>query len=102
MELERREGLDTSTAYQKLGFEPDPREYSIVSEVFETMGIPDRIKLISNNPSKIRFLEESGVTIVERVEPKLHLTKVAEKYLSEKTKALGHIPYKNVVIIDDK
>ena len=81
-------GLDTVEANHQLGFEADLRRYDIAEEILKHFGI-DKIKLLTNNPKKIKSLKD--IEIVERIPiaiaPNLH----NEKYLNTKKEKMGHI-----------
>lgn len=61
-----RSGKDTHEAYLELIGHPDPREYSDVLSVMESLlgGQKSRIQLLTNNPYKILFLERYGYPVV--------------------------------------
>ncbi len=83
-------GLDTVEANVKLGFKPDLRDYGIGAQILVNLGV-HKMRLITNNPTKIIGLEGYGLHIVERVpiETKPHKKNI--KYLKAKKKKLGHI-----------
>jgi 3,4-dihydroxy 2-butanone 4-phosphate synthase/GTP cyclohydrolase II len=77
-------GADTVEANEKLGFEVDAREYQQCAEILFDLGLC-KVRVMSNNPDKIRALEEAGVPIeVESEEPAAH-------YLKIKREKLGHL-----------
>nr|MCP3649848.1 hypothetical protein [Arcobacter sp. DNRA7] len=49
------------------------------------------IKLITNNPKKIEFIEESGIKIEERIPAITKINKFNENYLQMKKDYMGHI-----------
>ncbi len=83
-------GFDTVEANVKLGFKPDQREYSLPVEVLKTLGVKE-LKLLSNNPDKVRAIEEAGITVVERVPCEVTPHKDSEKYLNTKRQKMGHL-----------
>jgi 3,4-dihydroxy 2-butanone 4-phosphate synthase/GTP cyclohydrolase II len=52
---------------------------------------PERTQVISNNPLKLRALEDAGLNIVERVSIQVDSQKSAAKYLRTKKEKLGHL-----------
>src|SRR5437899_5797259 len=60
------EGADTVEANERLGLAVDSREYRQCAEVLFDLGLC-KVRVISNNPGKLRALEEAGLEIVERV-----------------------------------
>ncbi len=88
-ELQDR-GLDTIEANVKLGFKPDHREYSLPVEILKALGVQE-LKLLSNNPDKVRAIEEAGIKVVERVPCEVAPHKESEKYLNTKRQKMGHL-----------
>ena len=84
------EGLDTVEANHNLGFTDDPRDYKIVSAMAKHLEI-NCINLMTNNPHKIKALEESGLTVNKRIPIKSKRTKYNQNYLKTKAKKLGHL-----------
>jgi len=81
-------GLDTVEANHQLGFRADERTYEIVEYILNYFGIK-KIKLLTNNPSKIESL--SNVKIVERIPIKIKPNPYNENYLKVKKEQLGHL-----------
>lgn len=73
------EGLDTHDAYQRLGVEIDPREYSRVAAVLLHLGVR-KLRLLTNNPRKIEGLEAADIK-VERVDLQIAPTPDSWAYL---------------------
>ncbi len=82
--------LDTVEANQKLGFPPDARDYMISAQILSKMGI-QKIRLLTNNPHKIKELQTYGIEVFERV-PLLALPHEHNQgYLKAKRDKLGHL-----------
>ncbi|GFN30590.1 bifunctional 3,4-dihydroxy-2-butanone-4-phosphate synthase/GTP cyclohydrolase II [Paenibacillus xylaniclasticus] len=62
----QEQGFDTAEANKKVGFYPDLREYGIGAQILKDLGIR-QMKLLTNNPRKIKGLEGYGLEVVERV-----------------------------------
>src|SRR5262245_65694331 len=60
------EGADTIEANLQLGFEADERSYDQCAEIIKLLGLR-RIRMMSNNPDKVRALINAGLEVVERV-----------------------------------
>jgi 3,4-dihydroxy 2-butanone 4-phosphate synthase/GTP cyclohydrolase II len=84
------QGADTVEANEQLGLAIDLREYKQCAEVLFDLGLC-QVKVISNNPLKLRALEEAGLKIMERVSMRVESHESARKYLSTKKKKLGHL-----------
>jgi len=83
------QGMDTVEANEALGFASDAREYEFPAEILKALGAK-KIRLLSNNPEKVRQLEESGVKVVERVPCQPRVSKISRKYLETKKSKMGH------------
>lgn len=83
-------GMDTVEANQELGFAADPRDYDFSAQILKQLGAK-KIRLLSNNPDKVRQLENAGIQVVERVpcQPRVH--KISHAYLRTKKKKMGHL-----------
>jgi 3,4-dihydroxy 2-butanone 4-phosphate synthase / GTP cyclohydrolase II len=83
-------GHDTVEANIALGFSPDLRDYGIGAQILNDIGVR-KMRLMTNNPKKIKGLEGYGLTVVERVSIEMTPTKDNIAYLTTKQKKLGHI-----------
>ncbi len=83
-------GADTVEANERLGLAVDSREYRQCAEVLFDLGLC-KVKVISNNPGKLRALEGAGLEITERVSIEVTPSESAEKYLRTKKEKLGHL-----------
>jgi GTP cyclohydrolase II len=84
-------GADTVDANLQLGFEADERGYDMCKPMLEHLGI-SRVKLLTNNPRKVKALENMGIEVSER-QPLLSAeTSYNAQYLATKRSRLGHIP----------
>ncbi len=84
------QGMDTVEANEALGFASDAREYEFPAEILKELGAK-KIRLLSNNPEKLRQLEESGIEVVERVPCQPRVSKISRKYLKTKKSKMGHL-----------
>ncbi len=83
-------GRNTIEANVELGFKDDERDYRVVGYIFENLGIK-KLKLITNNPAKLKYVESLGVEIVERIPAIIKANKYNELYLSTKKEKMGHL-----------
>jgi 3,4-dihydroxy 2-butanone 4-phosphate synthase/GTP cyclohydrolase II len=84
------EGADTVEANERLGFAVDLREYRQCAEVLFALGLC-QVRVMSNNPLKLRALEEAGLRVVERVPLEVEPADAAVHYLRTKKQKLGHL-----------
>jgi len=84
------EGADTVEANERLNLPVDSRDYRQCAEVLFDLGLC-QVKVISNNPGKLRALEEAGLEIVERVSIEIDPAAPAARYLQTKKEKLGHL-----------
>lgn len=78
------QGMNTYEANNHLGFGDDLRDFTEAALMLKALGL-NEIRLVTNNPKKIRELEENGIIITEVVGTKAHVKEGNESYL--KTKA---------------
>ena len=84
------EGADTVEANERLGLAVDSREYRQCAEVLFDLGLC-QVKVISNNPGKLRALEEAGLEITERVSIEVPSSEPAARYMQTKKEKMGHL-----------
>jgi GTP cyclohydrolase II len=60
-------GHDTVTANLMLGHGADEREYQVAAAILRDLGLDEGVRLLTNNPDKIRALETEGIRVEERV-----------------------------------
>ncbi|HVP38738.1 MAG TPA: GTP cyclohydrolase II [Candidatus Saccharimonadales bacterium] len=83
-------GLDTVDANERLGFPADARDYGPAAGILADLGIR-KVRLLSNNPSKIEGLEKYGVTVVSREPIEVRPSIANARYLFTKRARLGHL-----------
>jgi len=83
-------GLDTVEANARLGFADDERDYGHAAAMLKALGI-DRVRLLTNNPSKMSGLEAAGIRVVERVPHQMPANPHNADYLETKRKRSGHL-----------
>jgi GTP cyclohydrolase II len=83
-------GADTIEANEQLGLLVDSRDYRQCAEILFDLGLC-KVKIMSNNPDKIRALQEAGLQVVERVPLEIKTEQPAEDYLRTKKEKMGHL-----------
>jgi 3,4-dihydroxy 2-butanone 4-phosphate synthase / GTP cyclohydrolase II len=82
-------GKDTVEANEELGFAADLRDYGVGAQIMVDLGLK-KIRLLTNNPRKIKGLEGYDLNIVERVPLEIEPCQYNCSYLSTKKTKLGH------------
>lgn len=84
------EGADTVEANERLDLPVDSRDYRQCAEVLFDLGLC-KVKVISNNPGKLKALEEAGLQILERVSIEVESSGPAARYMQTKKDKMGHL-----------
>ena len=83
-------GRDTVEANLELGFPADLRDYGIGAQILVDLGVR-RMKLLTNNPKKIKGLEGYGMEVIERIPIEMKSSRENSRYLQTKKEKMGHI-----------
>ena len=84
------QGYDTVDANIHLGYKPDERDYGVAANILKNLKVKS-IKLLTNNPEKIRQLTNAGVKIVERLPLIIEPSEYNKRYLQTKERRSGHL-----------
>ena len=84
------QGHDTVEANHALGFAADMRDFKAGAHILFDLGVR-QVRLITNNPDKVRALEEYGLKVVERVPIEIAPRQSNRKYLQTKRTKFGHL-----------
>lgn len=84
------QGRNTIEANLELGFNEDDRDYSIVEHIFKDLGVK-KLRLITNNPKKIAYVESLGVDIVQRIPAITKSNQYNKHYIDTKKEHMGHL-----------
>jgi 3,4-dihydroxy 2-butanone 4-phosphate synthase/GTP cyclohydrolase II len=83
------QGLDTYQANLALGLPADGRSYAAAAEILKGLGWT-RIRLITNNPDKVRGLTEAGLEVAHVIPLLVAPTPYSRRYLRTKRDRFGH------------
>jgi 3,4-dihydroxy 2-butanone 4-phosphate synthase/GTP cyclohydrolase II len=83
-------GMDTVEANLALGFEEDLRDYGIGAQILKDIGA-GKLRLMTNNPRKIKGLEGYGLEIAERVPLQMEANEENVYYLKTKQQKMDHM-----------
>jgi 3,4-dihydroxy 2-butanone 4-phosphate synthase/GTP cyclohydrolase II len=84
------QGCDTVEANLRLGFKPDLRDYGIGAQMLADLGVR-KMRLMTNNPTKIVGLEGYGLEVVEQVPIVVEPCATNLRYLKTKKDKMGHL-----------
>ncbi|WP_312342991.1 GTP cyclohydrolase II [Chryseobacterium binzhouense] len=86
----QEKGFDTVEANLKLGLPADGRNFDVAVEMLKILEVKE-INLLTNNPDKLKSLENSGIKLNHRVPLEIESNEVNESYLSKKKDYFGHL-----------
>ena len=84
------QGADTIEANEQLGFESDLRNYCLPVAILQHLGILS-VRLMSNNPDKVKALEDAGIEVAERIPCVAEEHESRRGYLETKREKMGHL-----------
>ena len=84
------QGVDTVEANERLGFPADGRDYRAGLQILRQLGVKT-MRLLSNNPSKLRAVTAEGLSVIERLPIEILPTESSERYLRTKKEKMGHL-----------
>ena len=87
--LQDEQGLDTVDSATALGLPVDIRDYGPAARVLRHLGVRS-VRLLSNNPGKVRALGAYGVPVTARVPLLAPVHEGNVRYLTAKRDRLGH------------
>lgn len=83
-------GLDTLDANLALGLPADARDYGAATAILHELGL-GTVRLLTNNPDKVRQLEARGIAVAERVPLIVGTSALNARYLDAKRDRMGHL-----------
>lgn len=84
------QGMNTYEANNHLGFEDDLRDFSDAVLMLKALGLA-KVQLVTNNPRKLKALQESGIEVVKQVNTSAHIKDGNEAYLQTKVTHGDHM-----------
>lgn len=84
------QGMDTVDANLALGFDADLRDYGIGAQILSELGVR-KVRLMTNNPLKLKGLTGHGIEIVSREPIQLNHNEKNEYYMKTKKDRMGHM-----------
>jgi 3,4-dihydroxy 2-butanone 4-phosphate synthase/GTP cyclohydrolase II len=97
----QEEGLDTVDANLRLGLPADLRDYGIGAQILGDLGLTS-IRILTNNPKKIRGLEGYGLSVTDQVPIEHTPNPHNEAYLKAKRERLGHTLHHQGLPLDEE
>ena len=88
--LQQEKGLDTVEANMQLGLPADKRDYAMSAQILRYLGI-SQCELLTNNPEKVKGLEQFGIKVKKRVPTICAPTEHNLSYLTTKKVKMGHL-----------
>jgi GTP cyclohydrolase II len=85
----QEQGLDTVEANLALGFRDDERDYAVAAHMLHSLRLRS-LKLITNNPEKIRQLTQHRLVVAGRIPHVIQPNQYNRFYLETKAKRSGH------------
>ncbi|GER23485.1 GTP cyclohydrolase-2 [Zafaria cholistanensis] len=82
-------GADTVEANEQLGLPVDARRYDAAAAILHSLGL-ERIRLITNNPLKSRWLQQAGIEVAGVISSAIDARPENERYLRTKVDRMSH------------
>ncbi len=86
----QEQGFDTIEANHRLGLPIDDRNYVVAYQILKYFGI-ESIRLLTNNPIKIKAMESFGIKVEKRLALEIEPNKESQRYLKTKKEKMGHL-----------
>lgn len=83
-----------------LGLPVDTRDFGTAAEALHLLGMP-RVRLLTNNPEKIRQLQQHGIDVAHRLPLTGFVTEHNLSHLTVKDRMLGHLNSTGSDVPDD-
>lgn len=86
----QEKGFDTVEANLKLGLPADDRNFSVAIDILNILDVKN-INLLTNNPEKVKFVEQSNINLNSRIPLQIPANDSSREYLQTKKDYFGHL-----------
>lgn len=86
----QEKGFDTVEANLKLGLPADDRNFSVAIDILNILNVKN-INLLTNNPEKVKFVEQSNINLNSRIPLQIPANDSSRGYLQTKKDYFGHL-----------
>ncbi len=86
----QEKGFDTVAANLELGLPADDRNFAVAIEILNILDVKN-INLLTNNPEKVKFVEESNINLNSRIPLQIPANDSSRGYLKTKKDFFGHL-----------
>lgn len=86
----QEKGFDTVEANLKLGLPADDRNFSVAIDILNILAVKN-INLLTNNPEKVKFVEQSNINLNSRIPLQIPANDSSRGYLQTKKDYFGHL-----------
>lgn len=86
----QEKGFDTVEANLQLGLPADDRNFSVAIDILKILGVKE-INLLTNNPEKIKYVENSDINLNQRIPLQIKANENSKDYLKTKKEYFGHL-----------
>lgn len=86
----QEKGFDTVAANLELGLPADGRNFDVAIEILNILNV-ENINLLTNNPEKVKFVEESNINLNSRIPLQIPANDSSRAYLKTKKDYFGHL-----------
>lgn len=86
----QEKGFDTVAANLELGLPADGRNFDVAIEILTILNV-ENINLLTNNPEKVKFVEESNINLNSRIPLQIPANDISRAYLKTKKDYFGHL-----------
>ena len=86
----QEKGFDTVEANLELGLPADDRSFKVAVDILNILNVRS-VNLLTNNPEKIKVVENSNIILNKRIPLQIDATKDSSSYLKVKKDYFGHL-----------